>query len=207
MKAIIFDLQGTLVENGVFPSPVKQVKFILQIRAEFHAFVTRFEEVFMTRKYDSLKDAFIETAKEFNIEPDDAAIERLVGLWNKNKLLSRMFPDTIDVLEELKDYRLVLISNIDSQSRDIIQKFKLENYFHDIYLSCDIGMLKHKMLHEIIKDLGIDKSEIVYVGDSVESDMKAAEKAGMRGILIDRNGRQEYKEKISSLFELKALVG
>ncbi len=31
VKLIIFDFWGTLVENGIFPSPVRQVKYILRI--------------------------------------------------------------------------------------------------------------------------------------------------------------------------------
>ena len=41
------------------------------------------------------------------------------------------------------------------------------------------------------------------VGDSLESDIEGAQKAGIRAILLDRRGRREYPDKISNLLELK----
>ena len=78
-------------------------------------------------------------------------------------------------------------------------------YFDEITLSCDTGLLKSdkKAFGNILKKLKIKKTEVVMVGDSVESDIKGAENAGIKGILIDRRGRQEYEGKISSLKEIK----
>jgi FMN phosphatase YigB (HAD superfamily) len=54
-----------------------------------------------------------------------------------------------------------------------------------------------------LKKLKIKKTEAVMVGDSLESDIKAAENAGIKAILVDRHNKREYSDKISNLAELK----
>jgi HAD superfamily hydrolase (TIGR01549 family) len=208
IKVIIFDLQGTLIENGVFPSPIKQVKHIMDIKQSFHSYVPVFEQEFMTKQYNNLSEAFSAVAENFSIDMTKSLTERLVGLWNKNKILSKPFPEAIDCLESLKEYKLILAANMDCFSKEIIQKFDLEKYFDKIFISCDIGYVKNnpEFFKIILQDLKIDPEKAIVVGDSIESDMKAAQAAGIKGILIDRNNRMEYPDKISSLNELKELL-
>lgn len=209
-KAIIFDLQGTLLENGIFPSPAKQVKFILGIRRNFHDYVTLFEKVLMTKKYATLGDGFKAVATEFNVHVPDFVFEKLVGLWNKNKLLSKMYPETIEVLEDLKkDYKLVLAVNLDSFSTDIISRFGLDKYFDQTFISCDNGMLKtdNGYYDKIAEALGLSKEDLLMVGDSIDSDMKNARESGVTTILIDRRDRMEYDTKIKTLSELRGMLG
>jgi HAD superfamily hydrolase (TIGR01549 family) len=205
IKAIIFDLQGTLVENGVYPSPLRQVRNILRIDAPFSDFVMRFEQVLMTGKHSSLKDAFARICEDFDLQPKEYLLEKMVGLWNKNKLLSQIYPDTIPMLTELKkDYKLVLISNIDSFSKDIIERFKLNEYFDLIILSCDTGLLKSdtKLYSKIMKDVDVSAEELLMVGDSIESDINNAQAAGIKGVLVDRHNKREFEPKIILLTEL-----
>lgn len=206
VKIIIFDLQGTLVENGVFPSPVKQVRFILGIRESFHDYITEFEKVFMTQKYENLSQGFLAVAEHFNADVPDFVIEKLVGIWNKNKLLSKLYPETLEVLAELKkEYKLVLAANIDCFSKDIIEKYALQEYFDAMYLSCDTGMLKTDkgFFEKILSDLNVEKQDVIVIGDSVESDMKSAESSGINSVLVDRNNRMNYDPKILNLKEIK----
>ena len=102
VKAILFDFWGTLVDNGVYPSPIRQAQRILGVRMPFSDYVIQFENVFMTRKFPSLADGFTEVAHSFNIRPRSYQIENLVGLWNKNRILAKPYPETIAVLEDLK---------------------------------------------------------------------------------------------------------
>lgn len=206
MKAIIFDLQGTLIENGIFPSPTKQVRFILGIRKDFHEYVPLFETTLMTTPHTSLADGFKSVAESFDVKITSELTERLIGMWNKNKLLSRPFQETLAVLDELKkDYILVLAANIDCFTKDMITKFNLQEYFNHVYLSCDVGMLKTnpEFFKNIIKDLEINPEDVVMIGDSIDSDMIPASKAGLRTVLLDRMNRQDYPQKIHSLSDLK----
>ena len=37
------------------------------------------------------------------------------------------------------------------------------------------------------------------IGDSLQSDIQGVEKAGIKGMLVDRNNKREYSPKIESL--------
>jgi FMN phosphatase YigB (HAD superfamily) len=205
IKAIIFDLQGTLVENGVYPSPLRQVKNILRIDAPFSDFVMRFEKVLMVGDYTSLNDAFSNVCEEFHLQPRDYLIEKMVGLWNKNKLLTQLYPDTIPVLSDLKkEYKLILVANLDCLSKDMIDRFKLKDFFDIIILSCDTGLLKNErgFFDDVLVQLHLGPEEVLMVGDSLESDIESAKSVGIKGVLVDRHNKREYDPKVVSLTEL-----
>jgi FMN phosphatase YigB (HAD superfamily) len=207
---LVFDLQGTLIENGVFPSPLKQVQYILRIDIPFSDFVMRFEKVFMTRKYESLKEGFIAICEEFHLIPKEYLIDKLIGLWNTNKLLAKLYPDTLQSLEELRGrHKLVLLANIDCFSKDIIERYKLNEYFDRMVLSCDTGFLKNdkKFYNTIMDAFDIKPADMVMIGDSIESDMDTAKGLGIKGILVDRKNRREYDPKVLSLNELSVHLG
>jgi FMN phosphatase YigB (HAD superfamily) len=206
VKAILFDLQGTLLENGIYPSPVKQARYILGIRQGFHEYVPLFERAFMTQKFENLTEGFKSVCESFQVYPPDFVLEKLVGVWNKNKLLSKLFPETLEVLKDLKKkYKLVLIANIDCFTKEVIDKYALAQYFDEIFLSCDTGMLKtdKDFFDVVLKKLDMDKEDVLVVGDSIESDIRSADTYGVPCILIDRNNRMEFDNKISTLLGVR----
>ncbi len=208
IKAILFDFWGTLAEQGVHPSPIGQVKYILRIKVPFHEYIVPFEKTFMTKEYKDLTDAFTAVCKIFGREPRDWLVEKLVGMWNKNKLLAKLYPDTIQVLEELKKrgYKLGLISNTDFASvESLLDKFDMRKYFDAVHLSYKTGYLKtdKESFEGLLKDLHVKRDEALMVGDSIVTDVEGAQNAGIKAILIDRRDRREYEEKIKDLTELR----
>ncbi len=211
IKAIFFDFWGTLVENGVFPSPVKQVKFFLRLgNLPFSDFIVRFEKAFMTKKVDNLGESFDNVIKEFGIRPPHFVIEKCVGMWNKNMLLAKTFNDTKEVLKELKkDYKLVLIANSDPFSVPaVIEKFGLEEFFDEIVYSYKEESLKSEgELYDIaLKKLDLKKDEVIMLGDSIESDIESADKFGIRSVLVDRKDKREFSPKIVGLNQIKDTI-
>jgi len=211
IKAIVFDFWGTLVENGTY-SPIRQVKRMLRLDdMPFSDYVIRFEKAMMLQKYASLKEAFESVAAEFGIRINEYQMNMLVGLWNKNWLLAKPYIETEKVLEKLKkDYKLILISNTDNFSVEpVLQKFELRKFFDKIMLSYEQGSLKTdgKMLEKALSETGFSNDEIVVVGDSMESDIAPAQRAGLKAVLIDRKERrEEFELRIKNLEELKLIL-
>lgn len=206
-KTIIFDFWGTLVEQGIY-SPIKQVKQLLGLyEMDYSGFVVKFERAMMTQKFESLHDAFVRVCEAFEINHDEELLEELIGVWNKNWLLAKPYEETIEVLRELKEKNgLVLVANTDNFSvNGVLEKFKLREYFEHIFLSCDVGLLKiDKGFYGIVlQKINEDAKECLVVGDSVHSDIKPAEDAGIGTILVDRHGKRDYHKKIVSLMELQ----
>lgn len=211
IKAVLFDFWGTVVENGIFPSPVKQVKYILRVDMPFTEYITRFEKAFMTSKFDNLTDAFANVIKEFNLRSPRFVQDKLVGMWNKNTLLAKPFPDTIETLKKLREdgVKVGLICNTDQFSVDqVLDKFDLRNHFDAIVLSYNVGHLKGdaELFDKAIESIGIPKEDIIMVGDSIESDIKGADNAGVKSYLIDRKDTREFDNKIKSLDEIHDIV-
>lgn len=207
VKAIIFDMWGTLIENGVYPSPLRQVKNMLRVRMPFPIFVHKFEEAFMTKEFDSHLDGFKAAADALEVSPPAFVFDKLVGLWNKYMIVAKPYDETFEVLEELKKkYKLVLVSNSDAiNCRQVLEKFEMTERFDDVIVSYDVGKLKgDKEFFKIVLDrLGMTKNEVIMIGDSVESDMESAQDAGIKGILIDRRDRREFEPKITALKQIE----
>ncbi len=209
IKGVFFDFWGTLVENGTY-SPLKQSFSILQVRMPFGEFAEQFERVLMTKKYEDQAAGFTEVCKAFNVDPIPIVIEKLIGVWNKNRLLAKVYPDTIDTLKALKEKKIkvALISNAPTNSVEpVLERFGMNDLFDNIFLSCEQGKLKTEGLFETaLKKLKLKKENVISIGDSIETDIKGAEAAGIKAYLLDRKGRREFPNKIISLTEIMKLV-
>jgi len=206
-KAVLFDFWGTLAENGTY-SPLRQTYNILRMRMKFSEFVIKTEHVLMTKPYEDQATAFTEVCKAFNIEPRPFIIDKLIGVWNKNKLLAKLYPDTIPVLEELKKegYKLAILSNSPNNNvEQVLEKFDLGKYFDAVILSWETGTLKtdKEMFETALKKLKVKKEDALMVGDSIPTDIEGAKNADVKAILLDRRDSREWPEKIKDLTEVK----
>ena len=205
-KVILFDFWGTLVEQGEW-SPIKQVRTILRIDLPFSEYVVRLEKALMTKKIETLREGFEAVCEEFGKNKNEAALEQLIGMWNKNWMLARVYRDTEEVLKNLqRKYKLVLISNTDSVSLSrVLEKCSLQKYFEKMFFSFEMGLIKTdpEFLQQVMDELDVGAEDCVLVGDSIQSDIKAGEKAGIKTVLIDRKNKRDYVPKIVSLRELE----
>jgi HAD superfamily hydrolase (TIGR01549 family) len=205
VKVILFDFWGTLVENGVW-SPIKQVKNILGIKIPFSKYVTRMESAMMTQPFSSLKEAFEAVCGEFKLLPDERKIESLIGMWNKSWMLAKPYEEVKEVLTKLKEnHKLVLISNGDSIALPkVLEKFELDKYFDEKFFSFEVGLIKtdKKFLELVLNKLEVTADDCLLVGDSIQSDMVAAEKAWIKAVLVDRRNTRNYRNKIKNLREI-----
>lgn len=205
-KVIILDFWGTLVDNGVY-SPLKQIKQILGLDfMDYSEFVSRLERVMMTQRFDQLREAFEAVCREFGVSCDDKVAENLIGIWNKNWLLAKPYDETVEILQKLKEkHKLVLISNTDCFSVDaVLDKFEMRQYFDLMILSYEECVLKNDPLfyQKIFEKLEVLPEDCLAVGDSIETDVAAAQQAGVRVLLVDRGGRRMFPSKIRGLREL-----
>lgn len=207
VKAVILDLWGTIAENGVNPSPSKQVRYFLRVREPFSEFITTFEHSFMKKDFESLKEGFEAVVKDFNLKIPDFVYDKMIGMWNKNAILSKMYPEVKEYIETKKaeGIKFFLLSNTDKFSfEQIKQKYELDKLFDGLYASYETGLLKSdKQAYEkILEEHKLKKEDVIMVGDSIESDIKSAESAGIKAILIDRKETREFEPKIKTLNEL-----
>ncbi len=206
-KALLFDFWGTLVEQGV-RSPTQQVKNALQIDLPFSEYIVRMEKAMMTEQFSTLREAFLAVFQEFKVKPREDILEELIGMWNKSWMLARPYPEVETNLKRLqKKYQIILISNTDNFSTEkVLEKFSLNKYFNKVYFSYQMHLLKtdDDFFQTILNDLDLAPEDCLVVGDSIQSDVLAANKFGLRAILLDRRGTREFSPKIRTLNELEA---
>ena len=110
------------------------------------------------------------------------------------------------------DIQLGLISNSHRCLDAFREHFELADLIDVAVSSSQHGFMKpHPSIFEAaLKLAGVAASDAVMVGDSLLQDIRGAQRAGMRGVLVRRSGAEEPIEcdvpVIRSLAELKALV-
>ncbi|MFI1189008.1 HAD family hydrolase [Streptomyces californicus] len=104
-----------------------------------------------------------------------------------------VFPDVAPVIERLAAERVpvAIVSNFDDLLFDVLGHTGLDTAFDTVLTSYRTGISKPdpRIFHLAAEAIGKDPATLLYVGDSVYSDMGGARAAGMRGVLIDRDGR------------------
>ncbi len=127
---------------------------------------------------------------EAGIEADDRLISGLLGKMRQFELKQVLFDDVLPALSALKTRGLMLglISNVDQDISALLEKLGLTDWLQVVVTSQDTGFNKPRpeIFQEAVKRAGVQAGEAIYVGDQYEIDVIGANKAGMKGILIDR---------------------
>jgi len=120
----------------------------------------------------------------------------------------QVFDDVLETLELLKkmNIKLGVISNWDTRLMKILKDVDLFDKFEQVTISSDVGHEKPspKIFMIAAKNLEVSLNSSIYVGDSPEKDVVAANNAGMKGILISRD-RVNYSD-LDTIFDLRDLI-
>lgn len=102
------------------------------------------------------------------------------------------FPDTLPALNALRDrgLRLVVVSNWDCSLPDVLKRAGLHDHLDGAVSSAVVGRAKPapEVFEEALRVAGAEAPDAVHVGDSLENDVEGARAAGIRALLISREG-------------------
>jgi HAD superfamily hydrolase (TIGR01549 family) len=121
-----------------------------------------------------------------------------------------LYPDTEPILSWLhsSNYTMGLVSNAPPDTEKVVETLGLRKYLSSIVISGIVGYTKpHPEIFRIaLKELGVNAGEAIHVGDLYEADVLGASNAGIRGILLDRDGSHEGLDcpRIQSLAEVRS---
>ena len=184
IKNIIFDLSEVIVSGYHL-----EVKEIIEQNTKVSG------EAFLERKMETL-DVFLDTMRGKYSEEE--YVENLLEdmNWNvdKKKLkklirqgLNIAVKGTMKIVKKLKGrYQLILLSDhIREWAQYILENNAELDIFEHQYFSYDYGLLKtdEGCFNYILKDLGIEAEETIFIDDSQEN-IEMAKKSGMDGILF-----------------------
>lgn len=165
----------------------------------------------------------------FHVGPQDIVVRKAVeDYFSAFYELSYVIPGTHLMLEELKPrYKLALVSNFTHYPacQRILERLGLLHYFDVCIISGQLGLRKpHKIVFDLmLSHLGVQRDEMIFVGDDPDADIRGATNAGIRAVwtsyVLDQGiqlapGYLRYKvdpdsipaHKISNWQELRALI-
>jgi len=86
-----------------------------------------------------------------------------------------------------------LITNFNDgpMQREKIRGAGLEGQFDGVYISGEVGVWKPEpgIFEHAARDLGVDASDCVHIGNNIQSDVEGALAAGMRAVLVEEDDR------------------
>jgi len=130
--------------------------------------------------------------------PADAASFLSAEFASTRRARQRLMPGARELLADLvATHRIALLTNgAPDLQREKIAASGLEPFFHAIAVSGEhgIGKPKPEIFHRLLSELGVDASDAVMVGNSLERDIAGARNAGIRSIWIRVPGSEERAE-------------
>lgn len=220
VKAVLFDLGGTLVHTLEIPEIYKRILeahgikrstqeiSLAQEEAEKHLGIQKLTTLF--EEYWIRWNLYI--LKRLGIQENARSLAKTIAdlWWDYSDV--ELHPDVKETLRHLRDMglKIGLVTNgLESDFRQVLQKVDLLDFF-DVTVGIDtVGEMKpHRDIFlYALNRLEVSPREALFVGDELESDYEGAKNIGLKPLLIDRNSATcSEVEKIRSLKEVINLL-
>ena len=210
MKAAIFDLGHTLIDynhdwRGPEKKAIERTYALLKERhpsppdkEAFTSHLGAMLENARRKKWSTLREIELESLlkdclSHFQCNGDrDLIDDALDRFYISIAEYRRLYPGTDEMLRRLKrnGYRIGLISDVawglpSRFSMKDIDHFDLGHFFDDMIFSTDTGYRKpcHRLFEMALDNLGTKAEESMYIGNSLQADVKGAKDAGLKAIL------------------------
>jgi len=209
IKAVFFDLYHTLVRYEP-PREELQTKALKELGIDVKPEIFRrplviadefiYQEIARTALSQRSKEEQMAlwaqyqriVLREAGIEADDNLVMGLLGKMRQFNMKLVLYDDVGPAFTELRNRGLILglISNVDRDLNTLLKDTGLLALLDITVTSQDAGVNKPnpEIFWKALRRAGVKAAESIYVGDQYQIDVLGANKAGMKGILLDRGG-------------------
>lgn len=188
MRAIFFDLDGTLLHFNKDYDKIIEDVFIDELGNCKYSWIDRYSE------------RFFKNFESFETNPYKKAFDHLDLGYDPERMTERLWEEELEMYEVAdgaKEYLDllseetslgILTNGVSEWQRGKIRHFGLLDYFDTVVVSYDIGF--HKPQREIydFAEKGVPEEKYLMVGDSREDDIQGAENAGWNARLYEGDG-------------------
>jgi putative hydrolase of the HAD superfamily len=192
-RAVFLDALGTLVEleppwislRDMVPAEVSDEQLVQALRAEM--------AYYKEHAHEGRDEATLAELRERCA----ALVSRKLGLdVTVDELVAAIrfsaYPDAVPALSALRDrgLRLVAVSNWDCSLPRVLDGCGLGKLLDGTITSAEVGARKPDpaIFERALELAGCGPEEALHVGDTAEEDVVGAQAAGIRSLLIDRDG-------------------
>jgi len=226
IKAVFFDLYNTLVRFE--PPPERQQA---QACREFGLMVEpeSFRRAFLTAAEFLIKEnARLPISQRSQEEQDrfwvdyELTLLRAAGVEARPELAARIlervrgfesrlvfYEDVPPTLSRLRQQglKLGLVSNLDCTLEEFCRELEVKSFFDFTLISYEVGIEKPRpeIFRLALRLAQVEPGEAIHVGDQYLADVVGAKRAGIKALLLDREGLLEDHhdcERIRSLSEI-----
>jgi 2-haloalkanoic acid dehalogenase type II len=195
IKALVFDCYGTLISTGNSSieatqkiltnigsniDPVIFYKTWKNIHKEHQIDIKPFcleKKIFLKDLKLLFEKYNIKNSYKKNIKP---MFDALYG--------RRFYDDVIVNLKNIKNYYDIFIAS-NSDTKPLLENIGNEKYlFNGIFTSEKLKAYKPSIMffERLFEKIKYDKNEILFIGDSIDDDIKGSNKVGIKNILVNR---------------------
>ena len=141
----------------------------------------------------------------------DEYFSELFGYFSKADSWS-VYDDTIETLSTLRQKNLILgvISNFDSRLFGILNGLGIASHLDSVLISSQVGYAKPstQIFQAALNIYRLGPKEAMFVGDSPETDIAGATRAGLEAVLLDPKSKRETDSipRIRRLKEILSLI-
>jgi putative hydrolase of the HAD superfamily len=220
VRAVLLDALGTLVQLEP-PAPrlrrllresgfeVSQERAMAGFAAEIAYYLDHHLDGSDPERLERLRDRCAEEMRRaLGIPGLDHAAARTAML---ESLQFTAYPDVVPALRDLRalGLRLVVASNWDCSLPSRLSSAGVLELVDGVVTSAEVGAAKPspRVFVRALAVAGVDSAEALHVGDKVDNDLEGAAAAGVRAVLLQREGDPPPDvEAIGSLQELRGLL-
>ena len=209
-RAVFLDALGTLVDleppwehlRSVVGPDVSEKRLVRAVRGEMAYYKKHAHEGTDERSLAELRRRCAELlSRELGVE---VSVEELVAA-----VKMRAYPDAEPALRALRERGVtrLVVSNWDCSLAAVLEGCGLLHLLDGAISSAEAGAQKPEraIFEAALEAAGCDAAEALHVGDTPEEDLEGAEAAGIRSLLVVRDGaarRADGATVISSLGEI-----
>lgn len=203
VRAIVFDVFGTLAEIGEKRRPYAQ---LLQLLRQAGREPQPDDAARLMSANVGLAGVPSLFGNELPIE-SIAALE--LDLYAELPTI-KLYPEVVYTLNALRNagYKIGLCSNLAAPYAvpiKLLLPFELDAYAW----SFEVGAVKPEpaIYEQICNELGCTPGEVVMIGDTLEADYAGPRRIGMHGFHLDRKGESAVAENLKTLDEILLMLG
>jgi putative hydrolase of the HAD superfamily len=227
LKAIFFDLDGTLAEDG---DSIRQALDVAcrvvtrrwpEVDAGSLAVIYRQVSDTAWGDYDAhlrhlvdpeamLASVWRTALARWNLHDPDVERDAATAYWSYRLQHCRPYPDVFPLVHDLsRNFQLCLLTNgAPAMQRAKVTAAGLIPFFPHVFVGGDFarGKPNQAIFHAALRAANCEPTQAVHIGDSLEHDIAGARNVGVHSVWLNRKGLTSADSPHAPDFEIASLV-